>query len=336
MHVLFCADSGYFPHLATAAVSVLENCSWPGVHVHVLTCDADDAAEAGLRESLQRYPAARLTLTRVDDARLETLFVDKYLTKAAYLRFLAPDLLPLRVARVIYLDCDLVVPGDLAELWRTDLAGTPLAAAPDLDWWHGGLEPRLIDLGLRSGHRYVNSGVLVIDLDQWRREGISDRLFRFAATSGAALVYHDQDALNVVLQGRVALLERRWNIQTLWYSHFVRRTFPAEYAATRAARARPAIVHFSTDQKPWKFRAWTRKRALYFRYRSLTAWRAERPAGLTAAQRLEYDLSRALLRVGIDVNAAFGAARRLRRIGASAIARRAPSPPPAPAEPDRT
>lgn len=336
MDVLFCADSNYFQHLAAAAVSLLENTRWPRVHIHVLSCDADGASEKKLRETLDRYPAARLSLVRVDDARLGTLFVDKHLTKESYLRFLAPDLLPSTVSKVIYLDCDLVVLGDVAELWEVDLGSAPLAAAADLDWAFGGVEARLTKLGLRPGHRYFNAGVLVINLDHWRREGVSERLFRFAADSGSALAYHDQDALNVVLQGQVKLLERRWNIQTLWYSLFVRRTFPQEFAATREARAHPAIVHFSTAQKPWKFRAWTWRRGLYFRYLSRTAWRAERPAGLTAAQRAEYDLSRALLRGGIDVNVVFGISRRLWRVVSSATARLPVSRRRSAAEPDRT
>ena len=62
------------------------------------------------------------------------MFVDKHLTKDTYLRFLAPEILPDGVSRVIYLDSDLVVLDDIGGLWDIDLAGNPLGAAPDLDW----------------------------------------------------------------------------------------------------------------------------------------------------------------------------------------------------------
>lgn len=319
VHVLFCADRGYFPHMAVAAVSLAAH-TRRRIHVHVLTCDDLGDLEPALAETLAPHPHVTWTIRRIEDARLATLFVDKYLTKEAYLRFLAPEVLPPEVGRVVYLDCDLVVLDDIGTLADADLRGQPLAAVADLDWWGPVPEQRLRDLGLRPGHRYVNSGVLVLDLEAWRRERIAERLFAFAAAGEARLTYHDQDAINVVLQGRIVELPRRWNVQTLWSTRFVRRTFPAEFAATAEARARPAILHFSSRDKPWKFRAFTRRRGLYFRFRDRTPWRDAVPAGLTALQRGEYRLSRRLLGAGIDLNAVGALARRARALAAPAAA----------------
>ena len=312
VHVLFCANRTYFQHMAVAALSVVEASRRPHIHVHVMTCDHHRDAEDKLVETLRPYANARVTIHHVSDERLATLFVDKYLTKEAYLRFLAPDILPDDVSRVIYLDSDLVVLDDIGSLWDVGLAGNPLAAAPDLDWWGDVPERRLLDLGLRPGHRYINSGVLVMDLAAWRREGISARLFAFAAQQGARLTYHDQDALNVVLQDRITLLARRWNVQTLWYTRFVRTQFPQEFRATAEIRRRPAILHFSTKHKPWKFRVWTRKKAVYFRFLARTAWRDELPPGLTDLERLEYRATRVLLRTGLDVYVMAGIWQRVR------------------------
>lgn len=311
VHVLLCANCVYFQHLAVAAVSLAENSGRTHVQIHVMTCDHDEGVEAKLLATLRPYPNVVVTIYRVEDDRLQTMFVDKHLTKDTYLRFLAPDILPDSVSRVIYLDSDLVVLDDIGGLWDIDLAGNPLGAVPELDWWGEIPEQRMLDLGFRPGHRYVNAGVLVMDLDAWRRERISDQLFAFVSHHGERLTWHDQDALNILLQGRITLLPRRWNVQTLWYTHFVRTQFPKEYRETAPIRRSPAILHYSTKHKPWKFRVWTRKRATYFRFLARTAWGDELPPNLTHLQCIEERFARALLRAGVDIYVMTGIGRRI-------------------------
>ena len=112
----------------------------------------------------------------------------------------------------------------------------------------------MLDLGFRPGHRYVNAGVLVMDLDAWRRERISDQLFAFVSRHGERLFWHDQDALNVLLQGRITLLPRRWNVQTLWYTalrpHAVPQGVPRDRRDPPAAGDPPLFVQAQALEVP--------------------------------------------------------------------------------------
>ena len=220
LHVLFCASRDYLQHAAVAAVSLLSTTPGPIVF-HVFTAEGDPAAEARLSDTLGRFPRIGLELYRVGYPGLSHAFVDRYLTKEAYLRFLAPDVLPRDIGRVIYLDCDLVVVDDVLPLWNTDLRGAAVGAVADCDWTAGAAENRLTRLGIPRRHVYVNSGVLVMDLDRWRRERLGERLFRFIEAKGASLAYHDQDALNAVLHSEIALLDRRWNVQVMMFSRWI-------------------------------------------------------------------------------------------------------------------
>lgn len=313
VHVLFCADRRFLQHAAAAALSVVTAARSRPVSLHILSCDADDVAEATLRQALSSCRSAKVFVYKVEPERLAGLFIDRHLTKEAYLRFLAPEILPKDVRRVVYLDCDLIVLDDIAKIFVADLGGKAVGAVADCAWTDVASQERLCELGLGPEHVYVNSGVLVMDLDRWRREGLTDRLLRFATVRGPRLLRHDQDALNAVLKDEIRLLDRRWNLQVLLLSRWAKRHLPQDFAATAEARRRPGILHFSTAEKPWQFRAWTRRKALYFRFLDRTPWRHERPPGLTPAQRLEYDLSRCLLRVGLDIYVAKGAWRRLSR-----------------------
>ena len=320
--VLFCADRLFLQHAAVAALSVASATVARPIRVHVMSCDQDARAQAMLREALRPCAHVRVEFHRVEPGRLAGLFVDRHLTKEAYLRFLAPEVLPCHIHRVVYLDCDVIAIDDIGPLYDADLGGRAVGAVADSAWTDPESRGRLRALGLAAGQVYVNSGVLVMDLDRWRRDGLADRLLDFATEQGARLLRHDQDALNVVLRDEICLLDRRWNLQVMMLGRWARRALPDDHAATAGARRDPGILHFSTEEKPWRFRAWTRRKSLYFRFLDQTPWRKLRPAGLSLPQRLEYDLSRLVLRAGLDIYVLRGAWRRVARGIAARRARR--------------
>jgi lipopolysaccharide biosynthesis glycosyltransferase len=158
-----------------------------------------------------------------------------------------------------------------------------------------------------------------MDLARWRREGIAERLFDYVARQGSRLAYHDQDALNAVLADDIALLDLRWNLQPLMLGRWARAENPAAHARARAARRNPGIIHFTTERKPWKHRTQVRDRRLYFRFLARTAWHGARPPLKGLAQRLEYDLARALLAARIDLYAATAGLDRLTAVAARLV-----------------
>jgi lipopolysaccharide biosynthesis glycosyltransferase len=145
----------------------------------------------------------------------------------------------------------------------------------------------------------VNSGVLLLDLERWRREHLTRRLFDYIEHHGAALEFWDQDAINAVLHEVILVLDCRWNLQARMYRSG-RRAFPMEFEATRGARRRPAIVHYTGSEKPWLLRSRTARKGDYFRYLDKTAWRGVPPPSATVMQRAEHRIDRLLSRVGID------------------------------------
>ena len=106
MAIVFCANPAYFQHLATAAVSAAANCHMSDLDIHVLSCDRDDNAERMLHESLRAYEHVSLSLHRVSDVSIKGYFIDGFITKECYLRLMVGEVLPERLKRVIYLDCD--------------------------------------------------------------------------------------------------------------------------------------------------------------------------------------------------------------------------------------
>ena len=145
-----------------------------------------------------------------------------------YSRLLIPYILPKYIEKVIYLDCDLLILDDIAELWKLNLDGFPIAAVQDgglCEIGDGWQIPNYRELGLNPDFKYFNSGVLIIDLKTWREENFSEQIIKCTEENIEHVVKWDQYGFNVVFHGRWKELKHEWNF--FQYSSF-----------------RPKIVHF--------------------------------------------------------------------------------------------
>ena len=198
-------------------------------------------------------------------------------------RLFAADLLPAGVRRVLYLDCDTVVLKPLRRLWETKLslpgaagAGFVMAAVQ---------EPTIYEevkqyLGLGKKDPYFNAGVLLIDLKQWRKEGLTRKVLSYYAGIAEQSLFNDQDALNGLLKGRIRTLSPRWNFFTNYryfrYDTLCRmqpsyRRIPEE--VFRKAKRYPAVIHYAGDERPWRAGAMNFYGRAYEQYLAMTPWK---------------------------------------------------------------
>jgi lipopolysaccharide biosynthesis glycosyltransferase len=173
----------------------------------------------------------------------------------AYYRMFLGEALPASVDRVLFLDADLLIEGDLVKLWNQPFDGYVVQAAPDA--YAGRLHtPRLSRIAFSEGIRflegtpYFNAGVLLIDLRRWRKENVVQRAVSFLWKYGDQLLYRDQDALNCSLAGRWKRLPPAWNFHELPEDPDSWETGDASADELREAFLHPSIVHF-IGLKPW-------------------------------------------------------------------------------------
>ncbi|MEM8493790.1 MAG: glycosyltransferase family 8 protein [Planctomycetota bacterium] len=189
--------------------------------------------------------------------RIDALPEVRHLSRATYLRLLLPELLP-DVGRVLYLDADLLVGRDVEELYRIDLAGFPVGAVASL-WGETLDDPRAIpyctaDDCVPADAPLFNAGVLLMDLDAWRRDDLAARMISFLERYADRLVCADQDAINAVLAHRIAILSPHWNLVAA-SPHYLARIPDAalrdQVAAWLAEPNAPVIMHYVGRHKPW-------------------------------------------------------------------------------------
>ena len=239
IHVAFASDAEGVEGLAVTGYSALEQCSRP-IHFWVIedgiSRTVQHCVEAVWRKSPQFagvtfIPMSSLPIT------MPSRWVRKGWPLTAAARFQLGDVVPAEVTRCIYLDIDILVATDLAELFTLDIQGQPVAMVVNT-----GMAEHVRDY-LRSldldPDRYCNSGVLLMDLAAWRRERAGKGLIDCGIAMPAHLWFFDQDMLNTYFKNRCALLDERWNF--------------------RDADAEPAgrLIHFAGAAKPWSVTAAT-------------------------------------------------------------------------------
>lgn len=169
---------------------------------------------------------------------IASLPATKSFPPVVYARLLLDRLLPAEVSRVLYLDSDLYVRAPVEKLLEMDLEGMSLAAAPEPGRHHlvAGDDMRTRKGPFDIADPYFNSGVLVIDRPAWGRADLPGFLADLQESGELALLYHDQDVLNLRFREDWLRLDPRWN-------------FTKPHPAARAFD--PFIVHYTTGMKPW-------------------------------------------------------------------------------------
>lgn len=259
--VVLAADDNYVPMLTTTIYSMLKNAS-TSFHYDVVVIGRDIPAErrSVMAAFLSRFP--NMTLRFVDPNPIVGAYELKtnnaHIGIETYYRFLIQGLLPF-YDKVLYLDSDLVVEGDVSELFSSDLGDDLLAAVHDIDFLGNlnlddGVRMRYSKevLRLDDPYGYFQAGVLLLNTRALR--GLCTVGEWLEAVSNSKFIYDDQDVLNSRCQGRVRYLDYRWNVMNDCRGR-VGKLFsiaPASvYDAYLASRENPAIVHYAGADKPW-------------------------------------------------------------------------------------
>lgn len=194
-----------------------------------------------------------------------------HVSRAALYKFDIPELFPM-YDKILYLDSDLLIRGDLSRMFATDLSGVYAGVVKELAAMEHGHHTKM-------GHNaYFNSGIMLLNLELCRKDGIRQKLWENKKNEKWAFVM-DQDVLNQTFHEQVRYLSFRYNFMCFlsWFTDEKLHEFFGEEAEQVIAAKNgvsmadyPVIVHFFSKRKPWRqFRY-----ALFMRawWQHLTPW----------------------------------------------------------------
>ena len=176
------------------------------------------------------------------------LYERLYFTKAMYYRILIPNILS-EYKKVLYLDCDLVVNCDIAEIFDEEIGNNLIAGVHDLFEDEQKLYVNSLEV---NENFYINSGVLLFNVAECIKFNIAEKFFELLSNR-KDLRCPDQDAVNIVCQNKIHLLDMRWNFQWGGTLSRIKRVIYSEKLKReyQSAAQDVKIYHFTTAYKPW-------------------------------------------------------------------------------------
>ncbi len=236
IHIVYTLNQAFVNFAAVSVYSVL-NSQTRRCHFHfVHDGDLTDVQQRKLRDFVRKN-GSDASFHRVHAEFPRDLAGTTTWSIAVLYRLALTFILPRDVNRVIYLDGDTLVRRPLDELADMKLSAAGLGAVP---------EPHeaIARLGLPLDSAYLNSGVLVIDLDTWRENRTSEQLLELAVEKSASWVYPDQDILATHFAGAWKRLPPEFNVNHRFFSGPSSLPLPT---------SNPHLVHFSGQGcKPWE------------------------------------------------------------------------------------
>ena len=267
---VMCGDRNVILGMAVTGRSALEHAS-ETVNFWVICQGYSEDDKEKLRKSWDHERLGTVTFHDIAGERLAQFRSTSYLTsKLTYARYYIADFFP-GLSRCIYLDTDLLVLRDLAEAMHLELGDKAVAGVVDIGVRCKKSRPDLIRrLGIKDYRSYFSAAFLVVDIDFWRASGMTRKIIELSIEKKDVLHSQDQDALNIMFEGRAVLLDTSWNT--------------SQYDKPDPIDGK--IVHLIGGIKPWharyeqKFTEDYYRDVIYARFNDIldrTAYRGRRP-----------------------------------------------------------
>lgn len=239
--IFLSSDDGYAPYLATALVSLMENASRDYDYKIIVMNDGLSQENYTKIKSLQRegfdieFAPMRQYLEQMTEKESNRLRCD-YFTLTIYFRIFIPVMFP-QYDKGIYIDSDVVVPGDISELYNIDLGDNLIGACVDQSIQHIPPFVKYIDEAMGVDHtKYINSGILLLNMDALRRVRMDQRFLELLNGYHFDSIAPDQDYINAMCAGKIRFIDNIWDV------------YPDNQSAPLE---NPKLIHYNLFEKPW-------------------------------------------------------------------------------------
>ncbi len=248
INIAFAADENYIQPMSVVIASILKNAnSDDNLKFYILCNDVSDSSKKKLM-NLKKIKDCDISFFDIDSSEFQSFNImpGSHITLTAYFRMKLPTILS-DIEKILYLDCDLVVKTSLSKLFYIDISDYYIAAVEDIGCTYCRKYRKDI---LPYDYLYINSGVLLINLAEWRKYNVHKMLLE-TAKSGINHFQHDQEIINIVCHDKCLSLDLAWNVQDSFFrDDLIVQTNPnAEYIKECAKK--PKIIHYTYLFKPW-------------------------------------------------------------------------------------
>ncbi len=245
--VVLITDKRYVDFTRVAMKSAIETkCPDSRYNFHIMTMELNDAD----KEKLKEFESDEIKVSLLEQKEIDLFYIrGTHVSKTSLLKYYIPEVLG-GLDKVLYIDADVLILHDLTKLFDTDVNDVYLAAVKDPSWFFE--NNHVVDLGLEKRGFYFNSGVMLMNLDKMRKDGLIEKLEEY--TNNNYRTYMDQDALNVLVGESVKLLDVENNTMNFFFEHNSIKVLGEFYGRNwtdyEDVFSRAVILHFASSKKP--------------------------------------------------------------------------------------
>lgn len=230
VNVGFNINAAFFMQMGVAVTSILENNKDKkfNIHIFVDSYNKDDLEK--VRKTAEKYHQ-NFYVYVMDMKPFEGFHLKmNRFSRVTYLRLIMPKILKEITKKFIYMDADMICLGDINQFFNLDLKNKPLAAVSDSP---EAVEYRTKFLKMKNG-KYFNDGIMLIDIDEWEKEQITEKVFSYQGSNPNMFLGQSQDIINMVVDGNILFVGVKYN----------------QYATNNMPED-TLICHFLGRNKPW-------------------------------------------------------------------------------------
>lgn len=260
IQIVYATNDKYAPYASVSIASLVENSSKDYYYKISIFHTGLEQNTLDLLNSMngENYKVEALSVEHHIEKEMNLMYTNMYFSKEMFYRILIPHVFS-DCGKAIYIDCDTVVLGDISELYNHDLENYTIGAVRDMIEPENCENSNYIKNELKIPvSRYINSGVLLINCERFRKLKMKERFFLELAQR-KNLRYPDQDLINLVCAGEIKLIDEKWNynwsVDSIINHHRVLNILQDSMEQHfEEDETNIGVLHFISAVKPWKNR----------------------------------------------------------------------------------
>lgn len=277
MNVLYTCDDTYVWLMGVSVISLFENNkALDNIEVYLLGDNISEENKKKLELISLKYTRS-ITVIDMPEIEIPKKLLKNRWPRSAFYRLYAGNYLPKNIDKVLYLDCDTIVTGDLSGLDEIEIKNSLFYGVLDCV---GKYYKK--NIGLNKDSAYINAGVLLININELRCFDIFEELQNYMNKYQNYINYADQDILNGVFYTKIKKLKCNYNVMTIFltrsYEEIIQLRHPTcfyEKEELLNAIENPLIIHFTTNMRiirPWFSNSNHPKKQEFLKYLGMSPW----------------------------------------------------------------
>jgi lipopolysaccharide biosynthesis glycosyltransferase len=275
MNIAYACNDGYIMQTGISLISLFENNRhFEKITLYLISCGISDENIDVIRDICQRYGrdmevvnmntiAPDLNISAIG-RHIETIYAKIFFSRIE------------GVEKMLYIDSDTIIAGDLSGLWIADMTGCYMGMVQT----YTGVEAKKL-LGIPAGVPFYNDGIALVNVKYCKENDLIEKCKAVIEEFNGNPPVLSEGTLNKVCQGRILQISPRYNMMAGLYQrikmnlNYVTECIDYSKEDLRDSYEHPVIIHFLSGfyNRPWSMYCTHPLRGEFLHYKEMSPWK---------------------------------------------------------------